>query len=47
MPPAGFEPTTPASDQPQTPLLRPRGQWDRLQNITEVTKSIRLCGRDV
>jgi hypothetical protein len=29
MPPAGFEPTNPASERPQTHALRPRGYWDR------------------
>jgi hypothetical protein len=30
MPPAGFEPTIPAKEQPQNPGLRPRGRWERL-----------------
>jgi hypothetical protein len=36
VPPAGFEPAIPASEQPQTHALIPRSQWDRqLQGQTQ------------
>jgi hypothetical protein len=39
-PPAGFEPTIPASERPQTHVLRPRGHWDRHKMIYSPWKVI-------
>jgi hypothetical protein len=39
IPPAGFEPASPASERPPDPRLRPPGHWDRQKNHIRSIKS--------
>ena len=40
MPPVGFEPTTLASERPQTPSLRPRSHWHRLPSVVTIQNGV-------